>query len=368
MSKEQKKTLKGRKMKKKERVSDDSEDDMTPTSSVNYGQSSRSASRSRTPSFSPSPTRSRTQSRTPTPTILEDEREDQNVETEENEPRRDNIEEGEIVGQNGVSEAHEPMESVETNIENERPSTAELGNDIEDTAREEEDDSGINHERFIYRNPFHLTDESISGRSNEDSNDQSSTVSEHSPQKESSSEPNLNVLIGAHSPQTSTVPAHSPQKESSSEANLDVSIGAHSPFSENSLNVSFASYISDCSVHCEDCGVSSEALDGPWVQLKDYECSYVCRKFHEEGLRRQEERELGLNSSDTNPLSDAPAPTPSTSNSSDTIPLTDAPTPPMSPVPVAQKRKRGRRPTYTQMNVTPVLTRSRSRALRQLGD
>ena len=81
-------------------------------------------------------------------------------------------------------------------------------------------------------------------QSNEDSNDQSSTVSADSPQKESSSEPNLNVLIGAHSPQTSTVPAHSPQKESSSEANLDVSIGAHSPFSENSLNVSFASYIS----------------------------------------------------------------------------------------------------------------------------
>ena len=84
------------------------------------------------------------------------------VETEENEQRRDNIEEGEIVGQTGVSEAHEPMESIETNIENERPSTAELGNDNGDTTREEEDDNGINPERIIYRNPFHLTDESIS--------------------------------------------------------------------------------------------------------------------------------------------------------------------------------------------------------------
>ena len=50
--------------------------------------------------------------------------------------------------------------------------------------------------------------------------------------------------------------------------------------------------VSDCSVHCEDCGVSSETLDGPWVQLKDYEQLYVCRKCHQEGLSRQEAREL----------------------------------------------------------------------------
>ena len=93
------------------------------------------------------------------------------------------------------------------------------------------------------------------------------------------------------------------------------------------------------------------------MQLKDYEQLYVCRKCHQEGLSRQEAG--GLNDADSNLSRTA-------SNSSSTIPLSDVATPPMSPVP--KKRKRGRRPSYTQMTVTPALTRSRSRALRQLGD
>ena len=248
LSKEKKKTLKGRKIKARERVPDDSDDDITPASSVEHRHSTRSDSRSlsrsptpaimtsptrsRAPSRSPTPAivtsftrsrtprrsptppimrtpaRSRTPSRSPTPPLLEDDHQD--LDSEEREQRRDTIEEGEI----GVSEDHEPV----------------------DIARDTED------QRLLMRNPFHdaETDDSLSVGSSKESGNAS-------------------------------------QFES---------------FSEDNLNVLFASNVSDCSVHCEDCGVSSETLDGPWVQLKDYEQLYACRKCHQEGLSRQEAREL----------------------------------------------------------------------------
>ena len=148
-------------------------------------------------------------------------------------------------------------------------------------------DSSIEHNGFIYKNPFHETSE-------ESENEEGTRVGEV------------------------------PRAQSEDQVDEDQM--------NSTCNTSCFSYDS---VTCDECGVKSENYIGQWVQSTDCDQVYLCEKCHCEGLARQEADELdgdgdvtrqNSNSSSTVPLSDqdlGEVATPPVSNSSSTDPLSD---------------------------------------------
>ena len=165
-------------------------------------------------------------------------------------------------------------------------------------------DSSIEHDGFIYANPFHETSE-------ESENDGAGDVDVPRAQSKDQVEDQMN----------------------------------------STCNTSCYSYDS---VTCAECGVKSENYSGQWVQSTDCDQVYLCEKCHSEGLAREEADEVDGDGDVTR----------HNSASSSTVPLSDqdlgeVATPPVSPV-KPKKQPRGRRPTNDILKKTPILTRSRS--------